>query len=84
MNSTDFCFWLQGFVEIVNTQGVSDSQWEIIKNKVGGLKKFEKESPDIKKSGAIYPFAKNLPNFDWYPEDLRKWNAEHPGEERAC
>lgn len=32
MNATEFCYWLQGFVETVQPERVTDYQWEKIKS----------------------------------------------------
>ena len=31
MNSVDFCFWLQGYIEIAEPRGISEKQFEVIK-----------------------------------------------------
>lgn len=32
MNSTDFTYWLQGFVELQDSDSISDKQWAMIKD----------------------------------------------------
>lgn len=44
MNSETFVYWLQGFVEIANTDTISEKQWQIIKDHLKLV--FDKKTPD--------------------------------------
>lgn len=44
MNSETFTYWLQGFVEIANTDTISEKQWQIIKDHLKLV--FDKKTPD--------------------------------------
>lgn len=41
MNSRDFCYWLQGFVEVTNTTSITDEQLTVIKNHLNMVFKHE-------------------------------------------
>lgn len=65
----DFCLWLQGFVELQNTDSVSDNQWLIIKDHLKLV--FDKVTPD--RSIEIKPsitFPNSFPkDFTWPKPD---------------
>lgn len=44
MNSTDFTYWLQGFVELTETETISEKQWLVIKDHLKLV--FDKKTPD--------------------------------------
>jgi len=45
MNSPqDFCYWLQGFVELQDSDSISDKQWLVIKDHLKLV--FDKKTPD--------------------------------------
>lgn len=44
MNESTFVYWLQGFVEIANTDTISEKQWQIIKDHLKLV--FDKKTPD--------------------------------------
>lgn len=44
MNSETFTFWLQGFVELQESDSISDKQWLIIKDHLKLV--FDKKTPD--------------------------------------
>lgn len=43
MNSTDFTYWLQGFVELTETSTISEKQWQVIKDHLKLV--FDKKTP---------------------------------------
>lgn len=51
MNSTDFTYWLQGFVELTESDGgsphISEKQWLVIKDHLKLV--FDKKTPDRNK-----------------------------------
>lgn len=59
MNSQEFAYWLQGFVELQDSDSISDKQWLVIKDHLKLV--FDKMTPaykiDIKPS--------TLPGTDW-------------------
>jgi hypothetical protein len=44
MNSETFTYWLQGFVEIQQSESITDTQWLIIKDHLKLV--FDKKTPD--------------------------------------
>ncbi|MNR16057.1 hypothetical protein D3C85_1326270 [compost metagenome] len=44
MNEQTFCFWLQGFVELSDTDTISEKQWLMIKDHLKLV--FDKKTPD--------------------------------------
>lgn len=44
MNEQRFCYWLQGFVELSDTDTVSEKQWLVIKDHLKLV--FDKKTPD--------------------------------------
>ena len=40
----DFCYWLQGFVELQDSDSISDKQWLVIKDHLKLV--FDKNTPD--------------------------------------
>jgi len=44
MNEKDFCYWLQGFVELQDSDVISEKQWLVIKDHLKLV--FDKETPD--------------------------------------
>lgn len=44
MNESTFVYWLQGFVEIANTDTISEKQWQIIKDHLKLV--FDKKTPN--------------------------------------
>lgn len=44
MNSTDFTYWLQGFVELQDSDTISEKQWLVIKDHLKLV--FDKKTPD--------------------------------------
>lgn len=44
MSPETFTYWLQGFVEIANTDTISEKQWQIIKDHLKLV--FDKKTPD--------------------------------------
>lgn len=44
MNSTEFTYWLQGFVELTETSTISEKQWQIIKDHLKLV--FDKQTPN--------------------------------------
>lgn len=49
MNESTFVYWLQGFVEIANTDTISEKQWQIIKDHLKLV--FDKKTPDRNEIG---------------------------------
>lgn len=63
-NATDFVYWLQGFVEIANTDTISEKQWQIIKDHLKLV--FDKKTPDRNQiTVAPNPNIPKLSDFDW-------------------
>ncbi len=44
--ATEFVYWLQGFVELQDSDSVSDKQWQIIKDHLKLV--FDKKTPQYK------------------------------------
>ena len=44
MNEQTFCYWLQGFVELSDTDTISEKQWLVIKDHLKLV--FDKKTPD--------------------------------------
>lgn len=44
MTEKDFVFWLQGFVELTETDNISEKQWLVIKDHLKLV--FDKKTPD--------------------------------------
>lgn len=44
MNEQTFCFWLQGFVELQDSDTISEKQWLVIKDHLKLV--FDKKTPD--------------------------------------
>lgn len=44
MNEQTFCFWLQGFVELTESDNISEKQWLVIKDHLKLV--FDKKTPD--------------------------------------
>lgn len=44
MNEQTFCFWLQGFVELQDSDTISEKQWLMIKDHLKLV--FDKKTPD--------------------------------------
>lgn len=59
MNSQEFAFWLQGFVELQDSDSISDKQWLVIKDHLKLV--FDKVTPEYKID--IKPSV--LPGRDW-------------------
>lgn len=49
MNEQTFCFWLQGFVELSDTDTISEKQWLMIKDHLKLV--FDKKTPDRQVQG---------------------------------
>lgn len=47
MNEQTFCFWLQGFVELQDSDTISEKQWLVIKDHLKLV--FDKKTPDRSK-----------------------------------
>lgn len=64
MNESTFVYWLQGFVEIANTDTISEKQWQIIKDHLKLV--FDKKTPDrTQEYNPTYPPMKKLTDIDW-------------------
>lgn len=68
MTPEQFCYWLQGFAEITDTDlgGVQPREWQIIRDHLNLV--FKKETPDynIKVTPTFSP-PKPLDNWPHYP-----------------
>lgn len=62
MNSETFVYWLQGFVEIANTDTISEKQWQIIKDHLKLV--FDKKTPN-RNQITIAPSTPKLSDLDW-------------------
>lgn len=62
MNSETFVYWLQGFVEIANTDTISEKQWQIIKDHLKLV--FDKKTPD-RSDNILKQITPTTPNTDW-------------------
>lgn len=58
MNSETFCYWLQGFVELSDTDTISEKQWLMIKDHLKLV--FDKKTPDRNPPFQINP---TLPDY---------------------
>ena len=71
MNSETFCFWLQGFIELSDTDGgsphISEKQWLMIKDHLKLV--FDKKTPDRTDFGHLFDRPKPVDligkQFDW-------------------
>lgn len=61
-NAMDFVYWLQGFVEIANTDTISEKQWQIIKDHLKLV--FDKKTPD-RNDSILKQITPTTPNTDW-------------------
>lgn len=61
MTPERFTDWLQGFVEIANTDTISEKQWQIIKDHLKLV--FDKKTPD--RSTYVSPTITKLSDIDW-------------------
>lgn len=59
MNSETFTFWLQGFVELSDTDTVSEKQWLIIKDHLKLV--FDKKTP-VRTFGREFPGTQDIIN----------------------
>lgn len=62
MNELTFVYWLQGFVEIANTDTISEKQWQIIKDHLKLV--FDKKTPD-RYDSLLKQITPTTPNTDW-------------------
>lgn len=53
MNSESFTYWLQGFVELSDTDTISEKQWLMIKDHLKLV--FDKKTPDRKQEQYFTP-----------------------------
>ncbi len=60
MTEKDFVFWLQGFVELTETDSISDKQWLVIKDHLKLV--FDKKTPDRSLLEKVTP---TTPQTDW-------------------
>lgn len=60
MNESTFVYWLQGFVEIANTDTISEKPWQIIKDHLKLV--FDKKTPD---RDGWKPELPSSPIIDW-------------------
>lgn len=65
MTEKDFVYWLQGFVELTETDSISDKQWLVIKDHLKLV--FDKKTPD---RSTVLPTVPKLGDIDW--DYLRK------------
>jgi len=61
MNSETFTYWLQGFVEIQQSDSITDTQWLIIKDHLKLV--FDKKTPD--RSYEVPLSERIKPGFNW-------------------
>ena len=59
MNSESFTYWLQGFVELSDTDTISERQWLTIKDHLKLV--FDKKTPDR----SDFPKSPTLTPTDW-------------------
>ena len=69
MNESTFVYWLQGFVEIANTDTISENQWQIIKDHLKLV--FDKKTPDRTQEELEY-IAKVITPSTPLPTDYKK------------
>ena len=62
MSPETFTYWLQGFVEIANTDTISEKQWQIIKDHLKLV--FDKKTPD-RNDSLLKQITPTTPNTDW-------------------
>jgi hypothetical protein len=67
MNSESFTYWLQGFVELSDTDTISEKQWLMIKDHLKLV--FDKRTPDRANFGHLFDRPKPVDligkQFDW-------------------
>lgn len=64
MTEKDFVFWLQGFIELTETDSISDKQWLVIKDHLKLV--FDKVTPvRTTEYNPTYPPLKKLTDIDW-------------------
>ena len=69
MSPETFTYWLQGFVEIANTDTISEKQWQIIKDHLKLV--FDKKTPDRTQEELEY-IAKVISPSTPLPTDYKK------------
>lgn len=62
MSPETFVYWLQGFVELTETDSISDKQWLVIKDHLKLV--FDKKTPD-RNQITVSPSTPKLTDFDW-------------------
>jgi len=60
MSPETFVYWLQGFVELTETDSISDKQWLVIKDHLKLV--FDKKTPDRSLLQKVTP---TTPQTDW-------------------
>lgn len=69
MTPERFCDWLQGFVELTETDSISDKQWLVIKDHLKLV--FDKKTPDRSKEELEY-ISKVITPSSPMPTDFKK------------
>jgi len=80
MDDKTFCYWLQGFVELQDSDSISDKQWFIIKDHLKLV--FDKVTPVRTPDRGVTISAPeikigSIPNIDWdkYKTFVSPYNA---------
>lgn len=60
MTEKDFVYWLQGFVELTETDSISEKQWLVIKDHLNLV--FDKKTPD---RSTVLPTVTKLGDINW-------------------
>lgn len=71
MTPDRFCDWLQGFVELTETDSISDKQWLVIKDHLKLV--FDKKTPDRSREELEY-IAKVITPSSPMPTDFKKFS----------
>lgn len=67
MNEQTFCFWLQGFVELTESDTISEKQWLVIKDHLKLV--FDKKTPSRSESPDRKEYVQ--PSYDQILDALR-------------
>lgn len=77
MSPERFCDWLQGFVEISETEAISEKQWLVIKDHLKLV--FDKKTPDRSEPLKIKSIDEVLKDmYKQYPSDSGYWKLGDP------
>ena len=81
MNSTDFTYWLQGFVELTETNTISEKQWLMIKDHLKLV--FDKKTPERNEFPKIRSIEETMKEYFKKPQDSY-WKLGDPAFTITC